>query len=108
MISRMYWGHSGQRRVHTNVPLISWKGPEDDPALYRLRDAIIPLLDTLEGDVFCHDLSGDIQEAIGRLAVGTHTISIITGQIGGTKKEGTAAVKPTSTPAAIFLGIMSV
>lgn len=59
-----HWGHPGERRVHADVALVPRERPEDDPPLYGLRDAVVTLLDPLEGDVLGDYLGRDVQESV--------------------------------------------
>lgn len=51
-----------QRRVHADVPLIPREGPVDDAPLHGLRDALVALLDALEGDGRGDDLGRDVKQ----------------------------------------------
>lgn len=52
-------------RVHANLPLIAREGPEDYPLLNRFGDAIIALLDPLEGDGGRHLSGAQVQQGLG-------------------------------------------
>ena len=55
----------GQRGIHANVALVARKRPEDDAPLHRFRNAIVALLDALEGHLFGHDFGADVEQAVG-------------------------------------------
>lgn len=106
MIGGMDWRNSGQRGIHTNIPLISGEGPENDPSLNWFGDSIISLLDSLKGNIFSNDFSCYIQKSIWWLFILTNTISIFTYTTRTEQKRATA-IKTTNN-AAIFLRVITV
>lgn len=49
-----------------NVPFVARKRVENDFLLYRLGDAIVLLLDSLEWLILGDDPRGDVQQGVGR------------------------------------------
>ncbi|KAL6035992.1 hypothetical protein STEG23_038437 [Scotinomys teguina] len=56
-------------RVHADLPLTAGKGPVDDAALHRLRDALEALLHALERPLLRHPARCDVQQGLGALGL---------------------------------------